>query len=465
MFILRFAFENHASFRDEADLTMVKPTLRASSPRDGTWLDYTTRVAAIYGSNASGKSTVLDALRFMRAAVSDSSTHWAKRNRLDTVPFALDEASKNLPSSYILDFVLDDIRYEYGFSLRPRRVEAEWLYSYPVGRRRIAFERVAGASSLSAGRELGGGGPTLDRTTGERELVLSRGALMKHPLLEKIHNAIVDQIGIARFGESDRQSRLDSVVKDVADGALSLDDLRTMLRVADVGIVGAEVQEKTADPLTSMIYREVFLAVSRGVKEVAAAKIAEAANAENGENEDDTDERLQKYLAELARSLMFLHRGDGDEPYMLPTASQSTGTLTWLSLASPAIKTVREGGVLAVDELDASMHPQLAQVMIQMFRDETINQTGAQLIFTTHDTYFMSPTADQRLSPDEVWFVEKDQRGISDLYRLADFPTRADENFSRRYLNGRYGAIPSVAPSFLARLVQGQGGETDSRMA
>lgn len=456
MFMLRFTFQNHASFRDEADLTMVKPTLRTASPQDGTWVDYTTRVAAIYGANASGKSTVLDALRYMQTCVRDSATEWSKRKTVPKLSFALDKVSKKRASTFILDFVLDDVRYEYGFSALRSRFEEEWLYTFPTGRKRIIFER-GEAGSIEAGRELGGGGPSLKRAVDERQLVLSIGALLKHPVLMPIHDAIVDKIDIARFGESDRESRLRSVVQDIADGSLGLDDLRTMLRVADIGIVGAEVKDAEADPKAVKFLR-AFLAAQRQVEGDAAEVFRASVKGEGGEidtNGEDfiDDDIVEKIISQVARSLMFAHRGSDEETYSLPSSRQSTGTLTWLSLAAPAIKTVREGGVLAVDEIDASLHPQLAQVMIQMFRDASINKTGAQLIFTTHDTYFMSSATDSRLSPDEVWFVEKNESGASDLYRLSDFPTRADQNLSRRYLQGRYGAVPSVAPSFLAGLV------------
>lgn len=490
MFLLRFTFENHKSFRDEVDLTMVLPSLRTSVPKSGSWKDHTARVAAIYGANASGKSSVLDALRFMQASVR-SSAPAGDRKRLPQHPFGLDDESKTRSSTYVLDFVLGGVRHEYGFVIGRKRFEEEWLYTFPTGRKRVVFERSADPTALDFGRELGGGGPHLARTTHPRELVLSNARLLKHPTLMPIADAFSDAIDIASFGESDRKNRLRSVIRDVADGRLSMDNLRTMLRVADIGIMDAEVEDPEANPQIVKVFRAFVKAQKSALAEVRdgggdadghgnsapskenrAASEAQPSNSDGesrdgAEDDDDdpsglTDEEVEALYVEMSRSLMFKHAGVGARSYDLPSDDQSTGTLTWLSLAAPAIATIRKGGVLAVDELDASLHPQLAQVMIQMFRDESINAAGAQLIFTTHDTYFMSPTSDVKLQPEEVWFVEKNREGVSDLFRLSDFPTRGDQNLSRRYLQGRYGAIPSVAPSFLAALTQSSSDESET---
>ncbi len=247
MFLLRFTFENHKSFRDEVDLTLVLPSMKTNVPKDGTWVDNTNRIAAIYGANASGKSCVVDALRYMHGAVEHSAAGWEGRSALPRAPFALDEESRKRPSSFVLDFVLDGVRHEYGFSITRKRIEEEWLYTFPTGRRRVLFERGIGEKLFDFGRELGGGGAALARLTGKKELLLSNAPYLKHPVLTPVHTAIVEGIDIARFGEEDRENRLRSVLKDVADGSLSMENLRTMLRVADIGITDAELEEKEFD--------------------------------------------------------------------------------------------------------------------------------------------------------------------------------------------------------------------------
>ncbi|NED82779.1 ATP-binding protein, partial [Streptomyces sp. SID11233] len=106
---------------------------------------------------------------------------------------------------------------------------------------------------------------------------------------------------------------------------------------------------------------------------------------------------------------------------------------------------IRHGGTLLVDELDASLHPRLASALISFFKSPEINPRGAQLIFTSHDTSLMGHLAGESLDTEEVWFAEKGGNGVTDLYPLTDFPVKKDQNIERRYLGGRYGAVPALA--------------------
>ena len=157
-------------------------------------------------------------------------------------------------------------------------------------------------------------------------------------------------------------------------------------------------------------------------------------------------------IIQLRRALRFHHLGI-DGAYPLDLNAESAGTLTWLGLAVPALARLRSGGVLCIDELDASLHPQLAQVLVSMFTDPDINPHGAQIVFTTHDTHFIDNVNPARLTPEQVWFTQKDAQGVSDLFSLDEFPTRAEQNHARRYLSGRYGAVPRIAPTQVRHLV------------
>ena len=77
--------------------------------------------------------------------------------------------------------------------------------------------------------------------------------------------------------------------------------------------------------------------------------------------------------------------------------------------------------------------------LIQLFNSPQVNRLNAQLIFTTHDTNFLSSG---NLRRDQIWFTEKNEEGATDLYPLSDFHSRPTDNFEKGYLQGRYGAIP-----------------------
>lgn len=430
MFLLQFSVENHGSFRDEASLSFVRRSLRTNVPDDEGWEPHVSTVAAIYGANASGKSLLLGALAYFQSLVRHSATSWANDKKMRRMPFRLDSQGSAKPTSLILDFVHHNARFQYGFVVSNSGVDEEWLYSYPTGRRRVLFERTSG--DVTFGRSLKGGETALRATLGPRELVLSKGALLKYEQLVDIYHQLTAHIEFAEFGEMSRQQRLRNIAQDLTEGTLDMDDLRLMLRVADVGITGAEVSEEEADPEYAKILRAIYRATHE---------------------EEMDDEEVARAISEMSKRLIFEHQGHDGKNYPLSSSDQSTGTLTWLSLAAPAIETLRYGGVFVVDELDASLHPQLAEVLIQMFKDERTNPRHAQLVFTTHDTYFISRASSVRLRGEEVHFVEKDRDGVSRITSLDDFRVRDSDNYARRYLQGRYGALPSVAPAFLSALM------------
>ena len=133
--------------------------------------------------------------------------------------------------------------------------------------------------------------------------------------------------------------------------------------------------------------------------------------------------------------------------------------MAWLALAVPALERLRQGGLLLVDEIDASLHPILLEVLLASFCDPSINQKHAQLVFTSHESYVLSPLSDVRLEPEQIWLTDKTYEGVTELTCLADFPKHPDANVAKRYLTGRYGGIPHLSPSMFAGLVQAGEGE------
>lgn len=119
-----------------------------------------------------------------------------------------------------------------------------------------------------------------------------------------------------------------------------------------------------------------------------------------------------------------------------------------LEFSFPFVQALKYGCVLVVDELDASLHPDLVAAIVSVFNNPTINKNGAQLIFNTHNPIYLNKNIFRR---DQILFVEKNRETYeSELYSLADFKTygekavRDDERFMKNYLAGKYGAIPFV---------------------
>ncbi|OCG71067.1 hypothetical protein A9G43_05950 [Gilliamella sp. Occ3-1] len=119
---------------------------------------------------------------------------------------------------------------------------------------------------------------------------------------------------------------------------------------------------------------------------------------------------------------------------------ESEGTQRMFSLSAMFLRSFKQGGVIFIDELDCSLHPQIMHFILQQFNSSKINTANAQLIFTTHDVSLLS-----EIRRDQVWFVNKNEKQESELYPLAEFRMRKDMKFEKAYLSGRFRAVPNIS--------------------
>ena len=120
-------------------------------------------------------------------------------------------------------------------------------------------------------------------------------------------------------------------------------------------------------------------------------------------------------------------------------AEESDGTNSYFKLIGIVKEVLDEGTPLVVDELDAHLHPLLTKHLVSLFNSVEFNPNGAQLIFTSHNTNLLDLDVLRR---DQIWFVQKDEFGYSELSSLSDFKVRSDASFEKDYLAGVYGGIP-----------------------
>jgi AAA15 family ATPase/GTPase len=421
--LLRFRVSNFRSLKDEQELSMVASSL-AGSPESLVHLEDegldVLRVAAIYGANAAGKSNVLEALRFMSTAVTGSHRKWRPEGPIPREPFLLDMESRVAPSRFEADFLLGEVRYQYGFSLDSKRILAEWLYAYPNRHKRVWFRRDARAKEPFAfGKSLRGNNRTIASLTRENSLFLSAAAENNHEMLSPVHAWFASYL---IFSVHDNLSVTSTLLPKRKPFFLDL------LRLADLGIADIESRELPRDEVDLM------------VKVVAVIR-------DNFKDAETPDLDFSSM-----RSIELKHLSSADPSgATLPLNKESQGTRAWLSLAGPLLNVLHTGAVLCVDELDRSLHSRLALEVIRMFEDPLRNPKNAQLIFNTHDTTLLGNLlGGSGLRRDEVWFVEKDAAGATQLYPLTEFKPRVDENLERGYLQGRYGAIPFIVSAPLA---------------
>ncbi len=445
--LIQFRVENHRSLRDEQVLSLVATSdqRRVHVLRPEGLGEALVPVVGIYGANASGKSNVLAAIAFMRRAVLDSQRRWDVDGTARD-PFLLSSKVEQ-PSLYEVDVIVDGVRYRYGFQLSSSRIEEEWLFTWPHGRKAMWFER--DGERFEFGKTLHGENEAIRNLTRPNSLFLSAAAQNNHAALLPVFR----QFDTWRLSLIRRSIGLVSreIAKrlDARGGATDRAAILQLLRDADTGILDVRVES------------------AKWTGEVLAEGAADLAILESY-----LDAYAQAAMPQASRApgtprtpgrVSFRHRSADDEHAWLPLSSESAGTIALLNLAPYVVDALCSGSLLCIDELEASMHPMLALRLVRMFNDPAQNPRGAQLLFTTHDANLLGTILGEPvLSRDQVWFTEKDDSGATHLYPLTDFHPRKEENLERGYLQGRYGAIPFLG-DMVHKVNGGDGGGGDGK--
>jgi len=389
-----FRLGNHRSFRDERELLLMPAMPGDTRP--------VVPVAAVYGANASGKSNLLKGMTLVKRAV--LNVHVPDRaGRHDIVavqdPFRLDPHAETRPSTFVFELIAEGVPYTYGFLLQENEILEEWLYSYPEKRKRVIFERDReaikfGTTVADFKQKL----EVLEELIRPTSLFLSVCDRLELGVLMPAYRwfsqeILVSGVGGLPLSSSSVQWHVGNYVRRNPE---SRRRMISLLSAADVGIVDLIVRERS----------------------------------------DSGHHRPEEFDLEVN----LLH-GAGREPFDFD--DESSGTRNWIRLLPLVLSALDAGRVLLVDEIDASLHPLLTAKLVGLFQDTEVNTKGAQLIFTTHDTSLLGTMlGEQVLDRDQIWFVDRDAEGVSDLYPLTDFKPRKDQNTERRYLAGSYGAVP-----------------------
>ena len=414
--LLQFNFKNFKSFRDDTALDLSATKISEYSERIATvGNEKILPVAAIFGANAHGKSNVLEALRYMHSYVirsfafgGDSEDKKSKSEFMKPTPFLFDETSKDSDCSfevYFIDSEKDGAKtYNYGFTINQFGVNEEWL-NYKSKSSRGNFKRILYRNVVNKELDLSGipsNSQENIKVALEREtLAVSLGAKLKISKLKHIRDWFINN-SFADFGRPVENFFLSQLIPEnfVEDKTVQ-DRVVKYFSSFDPSIVGFNVEVIKSD-----------------------------------DNDEDDHVKIDS-----------IHRIVGsDKTTSIPLQNESSGTLKMFALY-PILQDVLEtGGVFFIDELNARLHPLLVRTFLITFLNPEINKNHAQLVFTTHDSWQLSGNGLRR---DEIWFTEKNEDGVSNLYSLADFvddgvKIRKDENYEKNYLLGKYGAIPSL---------------------
>ena len=414
--LLQFYFSNYRSFEGEGILDMrASGSNELSSHIRNTLNERVLPVTAIYGANASGKSSVFRAFLFMRHLVifslAFSEVEKEKLfNKLKIEPFKF-SGNREKPSEFEINYINKrdgkEIYYSYGFKIDNSGILEEYLasntktrvkrneeYSYIFKRERN--QKLYLDSSIEKFRE------NLEISLKDKTLLVSLGASLNIDELIKVQSWFINAKAIDFSNSLNNMLRENILPSKIEETQKIKNELVDFINSFDDSIIDIEIEKISFD---------------------------------------DGDSDKDNYR------IYTVHKSDGEtSTARISMNEESSGTKKMFSLYQTLLDVLEKGGVFFADELDIKLHPLLMRNILLTFTDKEKNSNNAQLIFTTHNTIYMDMDLLRR---DEIWFVEKDN-GVSKLYSLDDITNekgekvRKDSNYEKHYLLGNYGAIPNL---------------------
>ena len=441
--LLRFGVANHRSIRDYQELFLsASKRIR----REGlvipvpTLKEAAVPVAAIYGSNASGKTNLIDAMDDIQRTVVGSHMALGAADDIPRHPFQLDDEGAMKPTRLDCTFTVGDRGadeqgtnqpesvYEYGFEYTDTEFRHEWLYRLVRKERQsthVLFDRRTedGRVHVRFGSRLRGENRVIANLTRPNSLFLSVAAQNNHPQLTNLYRYFAERWtvipGDGLMNDVDVAERLSSYKHT--------EHLLSLITQADLGITGFSIEEEDLD--------DDQIGTLRDISGIASKR----------PDRSGGSGAVTKNLLERTRSrkrLRFIHSAAEGETPEFDYEMESKGTRTLISLLIPALEALSRGSLLVIDELDTSLHPYLARAFMSLFTKVDANLHGAQLVFSTHDVTLLGS---EELKQDEIWIANKDFGGASRFTPLTEFKLRSRDDIEKAYRQGRLGGVPDCS--------------------
>ena len=401
--IVNFAVKNYKSFHQQVNMSLLASALKETYvlPAQAATKDIyglpILPVAAIFGANASGKSNLIDAMAMMKFHIQTSLAKDNVINKIQVEPFQLSTESRKEPTEFEISFVVEQKLFRYGFLADKDRVFEEWLYEKELKERskeKELFYRQEDTLNYHATLFKVGKVIQEQRLAKESVLILTLGYQLNDDLAKTVMGWFIN-FNVLEGHQYDGYQGFS--LRQIEEQSEIAGEMKELIRFADTGI----------------------------------QKLSTATIFNNPEV--------------LAHHAVFDGQGQAVDEYMFILDKQeSEGTKKFFDLSGPVLNSLKYGKVLVVDELDAQLHPNLMEKLVQMFQDRRINTKGAQLIFAGHNTNVLSA---HLLRRDQVWITEKNKYGATQLYSIAEYKStkgkaRNKEAIEQNYLDGKYGGVP-----------------------
>lgn len=407
--LLEFACSNHKSIRSEVVFSAVAGTDTTYEDKikviDGTRV---LKSAVVYGANGSGKSNFIDAISFVKNLVMGSISNPPGQG-IRQMPHKLDGFDKD--STYRIQFITNDVRYVFGFTLKNMVVVDEYLYCFPNGRHTKVFER--SSEMFTAGSKFRGRFNTCKDVLKPNRLLLSCAANFSS--VEEVvaaYKFFSDELVI--FGPVNENNWMNYSLYQISQNEKMKQAVLSFIKELGMGIKDIEV---TIDQ-KQLESSELPPFLSDEFKNMLLQKKVDAINAKVIYDSFETD-LIQE---------------------------ESTGVRKLFGMLCPLIDIMLNGKVLICDEIESSLHKSLVYGLVKLFMSVK-TEKFAQMIFTTYETGLLNLDVFRR---DQIWFAElKAEDRSTDLYSLAEIRNvRKEDNFGRGYISGKYGAIPMLNLDF-----------------
>jgi AAA15 family ATPase/GTPase len=425
--LIQFSVENFMSFKNEAILSLSPAP--AEKNHDDTLLSFNLPngkeekvlpMVGIYGANAAGKSNILKAVTASVLAIRGSSGRQADQKINGMIPFKFDDVSSNEPCHFDYIFTVNNKKYQYGFAATEDKVIEEYLYVYKSASRSMIFERTDVDNFKFTSRMERKLRPLVDRNT-DNKLFLATATTWNSKVTADPYAWFSK--GIDVYNSATLNSFFFSSSPETNEDLKKF--LLDELKVADFNIKDYNVTSRDVANLRGLFPH------------------SEGDNAsQEDDNKKDTPIKGKAKVYQMDVEHEIVDEDGKPHTYKLPIQLESSGTERMLFIGSLFWHTFNNEKTILIDEFTNSLHPKLTKFLLDLFNSHSKNKMNSQLIFSTHDVSILSLDNFRR---DEVYFVDKNARtGVSDLYSLSDYSPRKSENIRKRYLVGRYGAIPNI---------------------
>ncbi|MDR1983928.1 MAG: ATP-binding protein [Prevotellaceae bacterium] len=399
--LVEFTVGNFLSFKEKKTLSLEATPITEYAESNVVKMERhdLLKGAVIYGANAGGKSNLIKAMSTMRRIVLHSFAS-SSTQKLGIAPFLLNTETEISPSFFEVLFIIKNIRYRYGFEVDNANIKSEWLFEAQRKTEKPLFIRENDAIEVMKNFPEG---ENLEEKTRDNALFLS----------------VVDQ-----FNGKTAKRIIQWFNDFVTISGLSHEEYKEM--------TFSMLENKKIKPSMLRFYTELDL----GFEDIQLEK--EPFNPKEFDDEFDIKTTHRKYDKK--------NNPVGNVEFEM-RSQESSGTNKIFNISGPIFDVLNDGGVLVIDELDASLHPLLTLAVTKLFNSTEHNPKNAQFIFATHDTNLLHYGNYRR---DQIYFVEKDPYGASDLYSLVVYKEsdgkaiRKDRSFEKDYIQGRYGAIPFI---------------------